>query len=612
MGGALNALTIRLIPSATARRWLSWILPASAVMFAVTVYPYPAPGGVILNGAIVGGRIALIALGIALVYRANRVINFAAAELGLVPTVFAVVLVITAGWSYLLGAAAGLVAAIVVGFVVQSLIVRRFSQSPRLILTVATIGISQLLIGVSLFLPGWMEGLTGGSFETFGDTQLVPPFTMRWEFGGLIFNANDIISIAVIPVCFVALAWFLTRSSTGMAVRAAAERSDRAAMLGIPVKRIHTVVWIIATVLAFVALYLRAGSSGLPLGKVLGPAFLLQAIAAVVIGRFESFPTIAFASIGIGMLDQANTFQQGNRPAFNDVTLFLIVVAALLLTRSAIVTRAGDVSTWKATGDVRPIPAELAHLPEVRYVRWGGMLVLTGLVLAIPLWLTEAQMNLATVVVIFGIVAISLVVLTGWAGQVSLGQVAFVAVGAAVGGALTARAGWDISLALLAGGVAGAIVAVVVGYPAIRRRGLTLAVVTYGFALVVSTYFVNREFFGDWLPPSRLERPDLFGLVDIASETRFYYFCLAMLVVVIVLVRGIRNSRTGRARSWPFGRTRTRRAPTASTRCAPPWSGSRSPASSPPSPASSSCITRTGSAPRSLPPRRASRPSRRW
>ena len=73
-------------------------------------------------------------------------------------------------------------------------------------------------------------------------------------------------------------------------------------------------------------------------------------------------------------------------------------------------------------------------------------------------------------IVIFGIVGISLVVLTGWAGQVSLGQMAFVGIGAAVGGALTADQGWDLSLALLVGGIVGALVAVVVGYPALRRR----------------------------------------------------------------------------------------------------------------------------------------------
>ncbi len=310
--------------------------------------------------------------------------------------------------------------------------------------------------------------------------------------------------------------------------------------------RVHTIVWIVAGLLAFVSVFLRAGTVGLPLGQVLGPTLLLQAIAAVVIGRFENFPTITLAAIGIGILDQAATYQPGNRPAFNDVMLFVIVVGALLLTKRSTLTRAGEVSSWQAAAEVRPIPAELAHLPEVRFAKWGIIAAVAAFALTLPLWLSEAQMNLASVIVIFSIVAVSLVVLTGWAGQVSLGQVGFMGVGAIVGGALTSRQGWDISLALLVGGAVGAVVAVLVGFPAIRRRGLTLAVVTYGFALVVSSYFVANQFFGDWLPSSRISRPDLFGVVRIDTETRFYFFCLAILGLVAVVVRGIRHSRTGR------------------------------------------------------------------
>ncbi len=132
-------------------------------------------------------------------------------------------------------------------------------------------------------------------------------------------------------------------------------------MLGIPVGRIQTIVWIIASALAFIAVFLRAGTVGLPIGQALGPAFLIQAIGAAVIGSFERFPTIAAAAIGIGILDQANTFQPGNRPAFNDVALFLIVLIALIFAKRATSTRAGDVSSWRAVGETRRVPPELAR-----------------------------------------------------------------------------------------------------------------------------------------------------------------------------------------------------------------------------------------------------------
>src|SRR6476660_2155233 len=516
----MNALAIRLVPDASVRRVLAWAIPIGIVAFAVLVWPYPATLGVILHGALGGGRIALIALGIALVYRANRVINFAAADMGVAPITLVVMLVLGLGWNYWLGLGIGIVGAVVVGALTELVVIRRFRKAPRLILTVATIGLSQLLLVLALAIPNW---ISGDALAGLGD-RLSPPFTVNWEFGGIIFNANDIVTMIAVPLTLIALALFLTRSQTGMAVRAAVEReADRAAMLGIPVGRVQTIVWTIASLLAFLALFLRTGAVGLPLGSPLGPLFLIQAIGAAVIGRFERFPTIACASIAIGILDQANTFQAGNRPAFNDVMIFAIVLIALLFVHRPTVTRAGDVSNWQTADEVRPVPAELARLPEVRAFFWGIGALALAFVLLVPLFLSEAKLSLATVIAIFSIVGVSLVVLTGWAGQVSLGQVAFMGIGGAVGGALTSRLGWDISIAILVGGLVGAVVAVIIGYPAIRRRGLTLAVITLAFALVTQTWLLNTEFFGSWLPESRIERPDLFGVIDITSETRFYY-----------------------------------------------------------------------------------------
>jgi branched-chain amino acid transport system permease protein len=539
----VNALAIRLVPDAGARRILSWVVTIGIVAFAVLVWPYPAPAGVILNGALVGGRIALIALGIALVYRANRVINFAAADLGVAPITLVVMLVLGLGWNYWLGLGIGLVSAVALGALTEMIIIRRFRKAPRLILMVATIGISQLLLSLALAIPSW---ISGDALAGLGQ-RLEPPFTASWSFGGTIFNANDILTMIAVPLCLIALALFLSRSHTGMAVRAAAERSDRAAMLGIPVGRVQTIVWTIATLLAFIAMFLRAGAVGLPLGQPLGPALLVQAIGAAVIGRFERFPTIAFAAIGIGILDQACTFQPGNRPPFNDVMIFVIVLVALLVVQRATTTRSGDVSTWQNVDEVRPVPAELKHLPEVRFFFWGVGAICAAFLLVVPAFLSQSRISLASVIVIFAIVGVSLVVLTGWAGQVSLGQVAFMGIGGAVGGALTSRQGWDISLAMLVGGLVGAVVAVIIGYPAIRRRGLTLAVITLAFALVTQTYLLNTEFFGSWLPDGRIERPAVFGVIDISSETRFYYFSLVVLALIMLAARGIRRSRTGRA-----------------------------------------------------------------
>jgi branched-chain amino acid transport system permease protein len=203
-----------------------------------------------------------------------------------------------------------------------------------------------------------------------------------------------------------------------------------------------------------------------------------------------------------------------------------------------------DASTWQATREVRPVPRELKGLTEVRLTAIVGWVVLGAFVLTLPLWLSSSQMSLATIIVIFGIVAASLVVLTGWGGQVSLGQMAFVGVGAAVGGKLTDM-GWDLGLAMLAAGLVGGLAAVIVGYPALRRRGLTLAVSTLAFALMVHEYVLSPTV-GNWHPENRIENPTLLGAIPIRSEHAVFNLSVATLVLALAMVTGLRRSRTGR------------------------------------------------------------------
>jgi branched-chain amino acid transport system permease protein len=502
---------------------------------------WAVPWGVVVQGLVIGGLTSLVALGVALVYRANRIVNFAQGDLGAVPATLAVLLVMATGLPYLLGFAVGLAAAIVLGVLVETLVIRRFFNAPRLILTVATIGIAQILAGGGLLLPTLFSSSAIGP-------RLDAPF--RWSFtvSPIRFDSTDVLTLLVVPTAFVALALFLRRSNVGIAIRAAAERADRASTLGIPVRRLHTVVWVIATVLAFVAMFLRAGVIGPQIGTVLGPGILLRTLAAAVIGRMERLPTIAAAALGLGVVEQ-NIFWHWHQASYIDPALFVIILVSLLLIgrgRTTARFETDATSTWQAAREVRPVPRELARLPEVLGARFGLGAALVVFLISLPAWLDDSRVNLAAAIVIFGIIGLSLVVLTGWAGQVSLGQMAFVGFGAAVGGAVTSRLGWDLSLALLVAGVAGAAIAVVIGYPAIRRGGLTLAVMTLAFALAASSYFLNRQFFRGWLPELRIDRPALFGSIDIGTETRFYYLSLVCLAIALALVRGVRRSRTGR------------------------------------------------------------------
>lgn len=512
--------------------------PAAAVV-ALQLVVFPAPPGIVVRGVVVGGLTALLALGMALTYRSSRIVNFAQADLGAVPAVVAVSLVSVTGVGYLLGLAAGLATAVVLGAVVQVVVIRRFSKAPRLVLTVATIGLSQLLAAAALLLP-----------DLWGDrpvaTRIAPPVGWSLSVDPIVLSANDLIALVVAPVAMVLLAAFLMRTRAGMAIRASAERSDRAATLGIPVQRLHVLVWAVAAALAFVALFLRAGILGLPVGGALTLGVLLRALAALMLGRLTDLPAVATSAVALGMLELGVSWNVSS-PLLLDPILAVVVIVALVARRPG--TSRVDItaaSSWRAAEDVRPVPGDVAALRVVRAARFAAYALLAAFVLVLPQLLAVDLSLKASAVLVYATLGLSVVVVTGWAGQVSLAQVSFFAIGAAVGGKATADWGFDLTLALLVCTVVGAAVAAVVGLPALRIGGLYLAVTTLAFALATSSYLLNDRFF-DWLPQGRIPRGDLLGVIDISSPTAYYYVCLAGLVAAIGAVLGIRRGPTGRA-----------------------------------------------------------------
>ncbi len=142
------------------------------------------------------------------------------------------------------------------------------------------------------------------------------------------------------------------------------------------------------------------------------------------------------------------------------------------------------------------------------------------------------------------IVGCSVVVLTGWSGQVSLGQMSFAAVGATVGAVALVDWHWDLSLTLLLAGAAAGVVAVVVGIPTLRLDGMFAAVTTLAFSLAASGYLLVREEFS-WIPQGQLGTPYLFGIA-ITSQSAVFELCLGVLVLVLIALHGLRHSRTGR------------------------------------------------------------------
>ena len=531
-----RSVALRLPP---ALRPLGPYLPALGIV-ALQLVVFPTGIGPWTLGVVVGLLTALVALGLALIYRANRILNFAQGDLGALPTTLSVGLVAVTGLPYALGFGIGLAAAMALGAVVELAIIRRFFRAPRLLLTVATIGLSQLLIVCGLLLPRlWGE-------DIFTNQRLGEPFDVRIELGSVIFGGGEVLAMVVAPLLLAALAVFLRGTDVGIAVRASAERADRAALLGVPVRRLQTLVWVVAASLSFIGVFLQVTIFGFSAASALSPQALVFALSALIIGRMEHLPAITASAVGLRILEQGVAANNPSAPARIYLVVAAVLLVVLVLRRTSRTRRDTDAtSTWSAAEEVRPIPPELGRIPLVRVARVAVPAVLVALAAALPLVLGPSNELKASTVVVYAIVALSIVVLTGWAGQVSLGQMAFVSVGAAVGAVATATWAIDVSLALVVAGVAGAVVAVVVGLPALRQPGLFLAVTTLAFSLAASNFLLNRKE-QTWIPRGQVEALPLFRRFDLSSEAAMYELCLAVAVLAFLAVGGIRRSRTGR------------------------------------------------------------------
>jgi ABC-type branched-subunit amino acid transport system ATPase component/ABC-type branched-subunit amino acid transport system permease subunit len=432
--------------------------------------------------------------------------------------------------------------------VTEVAVIRRFAKSPRLILTVVTIGLQQIFIAAQLALPSLFN------FDIVPDVPL--PFDFRFSWGPALFNPGHILILIVVPIVVAGMAAFFRYTDIGIAVRASAESADRAALLGIPVKRIGLLVWIIAAGLSGIGVLLRMPIQGVSLGQVASPRILLAALAAAVIGRMQNLPLTFCAALVLGMMEHAVLFITGRTTIVNAV-YFAIILVTLLVQSSkffgfaqGVISRAEEtgVSTWQAIREVRPIPRELSKLRIVRWTLIGGGVAIVAFLLFVPLAMDQGTVNLFGLGLISAMIVMSMVVLTGWAGQISLGHLAFVSVGSSVAGVL-AQQGKHFFVALLVAGLVGAGVSMVIGIPALRIRGLYLAVTTLAFAIFTGTFLLNEEYF-DWLVPDtsfRVVRPVLFNKFATESEYVFYYVVLFAAVLVAGSVWSLRHSRTGRA-----------------------------------------------------------------
>jgi ABC-type branched-subunit amino acid transport system permease subunit len=504
------------------------------------VIPWPIrieiPAPVLLLGLIVGLSYAIIGVGLSLIYKSSRIINLAHGEIGALAAAMVALLVNDYKFPYWGAALLALIFAAVLGATVELTVIRRLFRAPRLMLLVATMGLAQLFL--------FFTFLTNDAIDTQNRLQGFPlPFRSAFAFGPLALRSTELLMLVVVPLLTLALVIFLRYTAFGVAVRASAENADSARLVGIPTKRVSTFVWMVAAVLSATTALLLAPGRGIQVTQEsLGPDLLMRALAAAVIGGMVSLPRTFLAGIAIGVVEKVVIWNFPDQIGVAELILFIAVLGALMLQARRGV-REVEASSWSFTQIVRPIPRALQGLAWVRSLNWGVAGLVVAVACVVPLFLSNATIFLLTTVLAFAIVGLSVTVLTGYAGQISLGQVAFFGIGAATSYQLTNQLHLPFLMSLLLAGMVGAGASVLIGLPALRMRGLLLALTTLGFALVTQKWLLARP----WMAgPGVISPRPFLRPFDFGPQRAYYFIALGALLLAVWLTRNVLHSGAGR------------------------------------------------------------------
>ncbi|MDP9102225.1 MAG: ATP-binding cassette domain-containing protein [Actinomycetota bacterium] len=578
-----------------------------ALIVVLAVLPSGLPVGIAGTGAVAGAVLSLQAVGMIVVYTRTKILSSAQFGLGAAAAVLFFLWVQYNQWAVLADGLCGCLApagrsisalqhqpdayrdylsqqhpfvivanAILSGALAVALasdtgvrtyrfIAKVFARAPRIVPTVATFafafalssGAAALLVARGATVFGWHlfswfpygpragSGINGAPAQAEG--HFVPPYADAWGFrldSGVRFHLYDVLAVATALVALVAVTLLFARGRRGLVSRAVADNLERAATLGLDVQVHSERPWRVAGALSGLGGVLTVTMSQQPAVGLDLPGITL-ALAAVVLARMSSPAVAVLASVLLGVIDQGMFWNFGSHVEFQG-SLVLIIGAALVLQRGR-QTRAelSAASVFTTAPEPTRVPAGIRRARGVRGLYRAVGLTTGVLVLGYPFATTPSQLSQGTVLLPYMLIGLSLLVLSGWAGQVSLGQFAFAAVGAYVAVVAGVHGHLPLPVALLAGAVAAALVAPLVGLPALRLPGPFVVIMTLAFSLAVPAVLLNPDLLGTALPGA-VHRPVVLGL-DLASDRSLYYVSLVVLSLALGFVAGLRRSRLRRA-----------------------------------------------------------------
>jgi ABC-type branched-subunit amino acid transport system ATPase component/branched-subunit amino acid ABC-type transport system permease component len=474
-----------------------------------------------------GAVYGLTAQGVVLIYRGSGVVNFAQGAIGMIGA-YVVYLSRQDGVSTPVAVAGGIGLGAAIGALTHLLVMRPLREAPAVSRLVASLGI--LSVGLALGQQLWGNGarLVAALLPTSSVTVL----------GGVAVGENRLLIFALALVVTAGLTLLYRTTRFGLATSAVTESRRATSAQGISPDVIATINWALGGALAVAAAVLIVSITGLQVLEL--TLLVVPALAAALVGGFRSFPLTLIGGLLIGVLESEIAYLQVSAGTSQflqgaaDSVPFVVIIVVLVARGRPLPLR----------GEVLERPPELG----TGMVRPSWVMLLTAGALAVAVFAPSGWVAALTMTAAVGVILLSLVVVTGYAGQLSLAQMALAGLGAWIAARLAADHGVPFELAALAG-IAGAVpIGVLVGLAALRTRGINLAVATLGLALLLQSQVLDNQSLTGGVMGTQIGSPRFLGIdVDTLDHPgRYCVLATAVFLIAFLAVANLRRSRTGR------------------------------------------------------------------
>jgi branched-chain amino acid transport system permease protein len=482
---------------------------------------------ILLSGLINGNTYVLIAIGMSLIFGVAKLVNFAHGSIVAIGAMLGWWFIVALHWPFWAALPGTIVLTAGLGLIIQFVCVRPLSNAPPIAALLATVAASFVLDYGSQILF---------SSETRAFPSQLP--TTNIQLGGLRIGTLHVTILAVCVVSVVILGVLLKYTRLGQAIRATAQDREAALQMGISVGFVQGVTFALASALGGIAGVLVGmyQSSVAPMG---GLNIGLQGFAAATLGGMGSMPGAIIGGLALGVAESFGISWFGG--SIRQFVTFAILIGVLWLKPAGILGTFHPITSEPLTGTF------FGGGRRIRLKAWQIVLLIGLATIAVPLLADDYLLQIANLIVVFAILALSLTLISGTAGQISLGQAGPFAIGAYISALLTRDHGWPFWFAFPVAGIGAAFLSIFLMRPVLRLRGHYVAIATLGTGAIIAAALLNlRGITYGSLGISGIPVPELFGLV-LDTPLALYLLSLTVLLIVIFLVSRLQNSHLGRA-----------------------------------------------------------------